>query len=76
MSHLPPLTNESPLALLSDMSGLELVALCLRWVEATIAYCGEAFAFYGLLPASLTFALYVVFLPWADRWASQGTIQD
>ena len=43
-----------------------------HWLAAAVAYCGEAIAFYGLLPAGLGFFLFVMFLPWAIPWAQGG----
>jgi hypothetical protein len=43
---------------------------------AATRYCGEAIGFYGILPAGLTFVLFVVFLPWAVRWAGAGSWED
>ena len=49
-----------------------LAGLALHWLIAAVAYCGEAIAFYGLLPAGLAFFLFVLFLPWAIPWAQGG----
>ncbi len=48
----------------------------LPWLTPVLDYAGPAILFYGVLPASLTFFLYVVFLPWADRWSSQGALEE
>lgn len=47
-----------------------------HWLVAAVAYCGEAIAFYGLLPAGLAFVLFVLFLPWAIPWAQGGDYED
>lgn len=47
-----------------------------HWLAAMAIYVGQPVLYYGLLPAGLTFFLYVVFLPWAERWPSQGTLDD
>jgi hypothetical protein len=39
-------------------------------------HCGHAIAFYGVLPAALTFVLFVLFLPWGVRWAGDGSWED
>ena len=55
------------------LSGIQVVG---QWLLATGRYAGEAILFYGILPVSLTFILYVMFLPWADRWSRQGLLED
>lgn len=55
------------------LSGLQVTA---QWVLAIGRYSGEAILLYGILPAGLTFILYVMFLPWADRWAQNGLLED
>lgn len=78
LSGLSLTTSGEPVTLaeLSELGALNLLAYAARWLQAAIAYSGDAITFYGLLPAGLTFALYVLFLPWATHWARQGTIQD
>jgi len=48
----------------------------LEWLIAAIAYTAEAIAFYGLLPLGISFALFVLFLPWAIPWAQGGDYED
>jgi hypothetical protein len=55
------------------LSGIQVVE---QWLLATGRYAGEAIFFYGILPVGLTFILYVMFLPWADRWSRQGLLED
>ena len=55
------------------LSGIQVVG---EWILAAGLYSGEAILLYGLLPAGLTFILYVMFLPWADRWSRQGLLED
>jgi len=50
--------------------------LALHWLIAAFAYTGDAIAFYGLLPLGITFALFVLFLPWAIPWAQGGDHED
>jgi len=47
-----------------------------HWLRALAEYAGPPVMFYGVLPTSLTFFLFVVFLPWADRWSSQGSLEE
>jgi hypothetical protein len=47
-----------------------------QWVLAVGRYSGEPILLYGILPVGLTFILYVMFLPWADRWSRQGLLED
>jgi hypothetical protein len=44
------------------------------WTLAAARYAGEAVLFYGVLPAALTFVLYVLLLPLADGWAARGDL--
>jgi hypothetical protein len=53
--------------------GLQIVV---DWLLAVERYSGWTIVFYGVLPLALTFVLYVMFLPWADRWARQGLLED
>lgn len=53
------------------LSGIQIVG---QWILATGRYSGEAILLYGALPAGLTFILYVMFLPWAERWSRQGLL--
>jgi hypothetical protein len=55
------------------LSGIHVAG---QWILAAGRYSGEAILLYGLLPAGLTFILYVMFLPWADRWSRQGLLED
>ena len=55
------------------LSGAQVVG---QWVLATGRYSGETILLYGILPLALTFILYVMFLPWADRWSRQGLLED
>lgn len=55
------------------LSGIQVVG---QWILAAGRYAGEAILLYGVLPAGLTFILYVMFLPWADRWSRQGLLED
>jgi hypothetical protein len=55
------------------LAGVQVVG---QWILATGRYAGEAILLYGILPAGLTFILYVLFLPWADRWSRQGLLED
>jgi hypothetical protein len=52
------------------------LAFASQWLSAAIRYSGEAIGFYGLLPAGITFVLFVLFLPWAIRWAGAGSWED
>jgi hypothetical protein len=54
----------------------ETLALAIQWLIAAGKYCSYAIGFYGVLPSALTFVLFVLFLPWATRWASQGSWED
>jgi hypothetical protein len=54
----------------------EALALATQWLAAAAKYCGHAIGFYGVLPAALTFILFVLFLPWAVRWAGDGSWED
>jgi len=51
------------------------IQIALQWLQAVERYSGWTVFFYGVLPLSLTFVLYVMFLPWADRWARQGLLE-
>lgn len=53
-----------------------IAGFVLHWLIAAIAYAGETIAYCGLLPAGLTFFLYVLFLPWAIPWAQGGDYED
>lgn len=53
-----------------------IAALALHWLIAAIAYAADAIAFYGLLPAGITFVLFVLFLPRAIPWALGGDYED
>jgi hypothetical protein len=53
-----------------------IAGFALEWMIAAFAYTGEAIAFYGLLPLGITFALFVLFLPWAVPWAQGGDYED
>lgn len=55
------------------LSGLQVAG---QWLLAIGRYSGEAILLYGILPVSLTFILYVMFLPWADRWSRRGLLED
>ncbi|HWA48494.1 MAG TPA: hypothetical protein VG742_09490 [Dongiaceae bacterium] len=55
------------------LSGVQVAG---QWILAARHYSGEAILLYGLLPTGLTFILYVMFLPWADRWSRQGLLED
>ena len=56
--------------------GLSGIQVAGQWLLATLRYSGEAILFYGILPVSVTFVLYVMFLPWADKWSRQGLLED
>jgi hypothetical protein len=56
--------------------GPETLALVTQWLIAAAKYCGRAIGFYGVLPAALTFVLFVLFLPWAVRWAGDESLED
>ena len=53
-----------------------IAGFALHWLMAAIAYTAEAIAFYGLLPAGITFVLFVLFLPRAIPWALGGDYED
>jgi hypothetical protein len=52
------------------------LAFASHWLSAAIRYSGEAIGYYGILPAGITFVLFVLFLPWAIRWAGEGSLED
>ena len=54
----------------------DIAGFALQWLIAAVAYSGETIAFYGLLPLGITFALFVLFLPWAIPWAQGGDHED
>lgn len=55
------------------LSGAQLAG---QWLLALGRYSGEAILLYGILPAALTFILYVMFLPWEERWSRRGLLED
>ena len=46
------------------------------WLHALTHRTVEAILFYGVLPASVTLLLFVLFLPWADGWARAGSLEE
>ena len=56
--------------------GPQTLALAAQWLLAAAKYCGHAVGLYGVLPAAVTFVLFVLFLPWAVRWAGDGSWED
>ena len=52
------------------------IQIAVHWLLAAERYSGWTIVFYGVFPLALTFILYVMFLPWADRWARQGLLED
>src|SRR5262245_32982918 len=52
------------------------IAFAAQWLAAAVRYVGDPVAFYGALPAAITFAVFVLFLPWAVPWAQRGEFED
>jgi len=69
--------HERAIAVMAQAEAAETVAgFALHWLVAAFAYTAEAIAFYGLLPAGITFVLFVLFLPRAIPWALGGDYED
>lgn len=69
--------HQRAIGVMAQAGGPESIAgTVLHWLAAAVAYCGEAIAFYGLLPAGVAFVLFVLFLPWAIPWAQGGDYED
>jgi hypothetical protein len=69
--------HERAIGLMAQAEAAETAAgFALHWLVAAIAYTAEAVAFYGLLPAGITFVLFVLFLPRAIPWALGGDYED
>lgn len=68
--------DESAVGALSSQATVSDIVYAVHWLQAAIDYCAGSVGTYGLLPASLTFFLFVLFLPWADQWSRRGTIED
>src|SRR5688500_11373488 len=69
--------HQRALGLMAQAHAPETIAgFVLHWLIAATAYTVETIAFYGLLPFGITFALFVLFLPWAIPWAQGGDHED
>ena len=69
--------HERAIGVMAQAEAAETIAgFALHWLVAAIAYTAEAIAFYGLLPAGITFVLFVLFLPRAIPWALGGDYAD
>jgi putative exporter of polyketide antibiotics len=69
--------HERAIGVMAQAEAAETVTgFALHWLVAAIAYTAEAIAFYGLLPAGITFVLFVLFLPRAIPWALGGDFED
>ena len=69
--------HERAIGVMAQAAAAETVAgFALHWLMAAFAYTAEAVAFYGLLPAGITFVLFVLFLPRAIPWALGGDYED